>query len=75
MPNGTGHFDKSFGNWLPDDPQGKCDHCGKTCPSDTMEEVADDVFWCRECYLTYDYDEEDDGVPEDNYAPDYNEEK
>lgn len=73
--NDSGYFDVGFGNWLPHDRLSTCDHCGKTCPSDTMEEVADDVFWCRECYITYEYDEDEEDIPEDNFAPEYNDEK
>lgn len=65
----TGHFDVSFGNWLPDDPKYYCDKCGEEFAEDDLTEIKGDMICedCKdlyfiECELCGDHTEEDDIV-------------
>lgn len=63
--NGDGYFSRSFGNWLPDDPQDPetftddeklatyhydtCADCGRVVHDDALEMCADDEKRCDGC--------------------------
>lgn len=48
----TGHFDKSFGNWLPDDEKYYCDICEESFPEDDMVEIHGQTV-CQNCLDLY----------------------
>lgn len=50
MAHGVGYFDKSFGNFLPDDPVFTCDSCGCTIEDeDSIPDVPGRTL-CLSCF-------------------------